>query len=244
MKDAVSRHHGPEDHEGKTFAQAAMEVLQMQKDGFEGPTFEGNESLGKEEMKGVFGRNKFHERGVEQYDSVKLSRIMRFLTSRVNNAEVGELRSMLDQRSGVSSIPPAKDVSDSATMLQAVLSGSYNETIDESGLASRSDVYTVALYLYMNAGEHSEEEMTKVLGDMVATYDDYHDSVYIHDIEGMHASPFLARLCRKAIETNKLQGGVRAQVRQTLDKLPENDLRQSTGRSNAYEMGLGKPANI
>lgn len=232
MRDAEAENHR-EERPGGSYSEVATELLNWQEKGFEG----GNEKMiGRDEIKSVFSPTEN-----ELADPEKLSRVIRFITSKMNKAEVSAVQARLDSRVGMSSIPaPANTVTTSpGEVLASVLRGDENERIDTSNYMDRRDVTVLALYLYANTSGHSEGEMTEVLGNLVASFDDPDRSDYEH-FEGLGATPFLARLCRKTIEAHELQDGVRGQIEEVLRKVEGEgkEMRLGIGRENAYRAGV------
>lgn len=234
MKDVEAENRRVENGSDQTFAQAAMEVLNWEREGFQGKSYEESEALGKEDI-----REAFRPDEGEVNDFEKLSSIVRFLASRMNTEGAARLRADLDQKAGVKSIsvPSADADTTPVGVLKEVLAGAHDRKIEDAQVAARGDVYTMALYLYLNTSGNSEEEMAEVLSRLIATYDDPHVSRYEVGADGIGMTPYLASMCEKAIEQYGLHEEVRGEVRQTLETLP-SQIKKDIGKSNAWRVGV------
>ena len=206
-----------------------MEVLDWQKTEFSGDTFEASHTPGKDAIKDTFEAGKGNEDAPE-----RMIQILDFLTARMKVDDGGKLRSALDEikERGQTSIIEFDKKGDPKEILRKLLGGDYDERIGRGDIGSKGQVYTMALFLYMNTAGDSEAEMTETLAHLVAQYDDPKVSQYPIDIDGLGVEPYLASLCKTAIEKHGLHEAVRARTKAILEK-------ETSPESAAYEIGRG-----
>jgi hypothetical protein len=222
-------HHRDEIERPKSFSEAAMEVLDWQKTEFSGDTFETSPTLGKKAIKDTFKGGEGNEDAPE-----KMIHILDFLATRMKVNDGGQLRSALDKikERGQTSIIEFDKKGDPKEILRNLLGGAYDERIGRGGIGSKGQVYTMALFLYMNTSGDSESEMTETLAHLIAQYDDPSVSQYPIDIDGLGVEPYLASLCKTAIEKHGLHEAVRVRTKAILQE-------ETLSESAAYEIGKG-----
>jgi len=182
--------------------------------------------LGEKEMNKTFSPRKGRE-----YDPKRLSNIVDFLASKMKMGDTGEIQEILEKLHGEQ---------ESSDVLFEVLMGIHDKELEENEVGSRTDIYTVALYLYANT-DHSEEKMVDVLGSLVTTFDDPKKSRYDVDCEGLLATPNLASICRKAIEKEGIHDAVRGKVIEELKSMPKLDrthYERIITKKNAWRAGI------
>ena len=214
----------------KSFSETARGLLVWQRDGFEDiePGEKGIE--GRDVIKKLFVPQKNSEDGPD-----RMIRILDFLTSKMNVNDGGKLRAVLNELKGGGSVSvlPTNKKSPPSDILRKLLLGGYDENIDVSGIASRGQTYALALYLYMHTSGDSEEEMVRVLVNLIKNYDDPRASRYDYGIEGLEAAPLLAQLCTEAIEKHGLGQSVRNKTRGTLNRTESGNLQEVTPSSDS-----------
>jgi hypothetical protein len=224
------KNHGTPIETPRSFAQAAMEVLEWRKAGFTGSGFEASDTPGKDEVRKTF----IPREGVGDVPK-RLIHVLRFLANRMKIDDGGQLRNALDEAEGLRqpSVVDLERRGEPDEILRRLLAGEYDEKIEASGIARRGEVYTIALFLYMNTTGDSEDEMTNALARLLAKYDDPKSSQYDVDIDGLGVEPYLAELCATAIERNHLQQKVRTRTQAILqDEVSPESGRFAIGQSN------------
>jgi hypothetical protein len=197
----------------RSFAETVSELLKWQRRDFKGKVFDASQSEGKEEIKKTFLKRENFEDRPERMIS-----ILDFITSQINIGDNGRLHKRLKKLKSAGSITE-HSISDEklppSEMLRRILTGLYDENINPE-VATRGQLYTIALYLYMNATEVSTEEMAETFSKLIAEYDDPRASRYEYGILGLHANPRLAVLCTKAIKKLGLATTLREKFRLVL----------------------------
>ncbi len=170
---------------GQSFSETAVGLIKWKVSGL----LEGGEQVGVPREGADEIRQEFVSQGGSEDGPDRMIRVLDFLALRMNLDDDGKLRS--------------DDV------LRKLLSGGYDEDIDESELASRGQAYSLALYLYMHTSSGSEEEMCEALKSIIDGYDDPNGYYHEHDYYGLSSEPILAKLCSKAIEMHDLGQDIR-----------------------------------
>lgn len=196
----------------RSFSETARGLLEWQRGKFAGKAFKFSDSEGKNEIKDSFDA----EEGFEG-DPQKMIKILGFLTSKMKIDDGGQLRAMLSELKGEGSLPTDKK-SPPSDVLRKLLTGKYDEAIDISGISSRGQAYTLALYLYMHTSGDSEEEMTDTLEYLIVNYNDPSVNFDQYEINGLKAEPHLARMCSEFIKKHGLTNVIRGKFRDVLEK--------------------------
>ena len=211
-----------------------MEVLKWEREGFQGRSFGCSNAFGKDEIRQTFAHERYQGR-----DRNKLAGVILFLASRMNTEGAAQLCAHLIQEVGVNPMPisPTGAGTTPVGVLKEVLGGGYDKRIGETSVAPRDDVYTLALFFYMSLGR-PEEEVAEVMCRLLLTFDDPERSIYMVDLEGLLACPYLAHLCKKSIARHQLQDAVRSEVRERMKALPDL-MAKTIARGNAHVAGVG-----
>lgn len=199
----------------RAFTDLALDVMTWQQSEFKGESFKKSEAEGKEEIKNTFMRRE----GFED-NPAKLVRVIDFIASGMDVEDESRLYGALSevrQGSVVVPLPPKERISP-ILRLRRILSGEMDAIIKKTNVGKMGQVYTMALFFYINLSHDPVDEQTELLAKIIRDFDDPLTSRYEYEIDGLRAHPFLARLCAVALE----RLGAWSRIRELFEGLPEH----------------------